>query len=65
MERWEYRTFKMLTKGFMGGILDANSFEDELNRLGSEGWELISCFDTSQSQGSSREVIAVFKRKIS
>lgn len=64
MERWEYRTLKMLTKGFMGGILDTNSFDNELNRMGSDGWELISCFDTSQSQGSSREVIAVFKRKL-
>jgi hypothetical protein len=65
MERWEYRTLKMQTTGFLGGILDTNSFDNELNKMGSEGWELVSCFDTSQSQGSSREVVAVFKRKIS
>ncbi|MDF2608336.1 MAG: hypothetical protein K0S34_2536, partial [Bacillales bacterium] len=29
-----------------------------------EGWELISCFDTSFGQGTSREVIAVMKRKV-
>lgn len=65
MERWEYRTLKMQTTGFLGGILDTSSFDNELNKMGSEGWELVSCFDTSQSQGSSREVIAVFKRKMS
>ncbi|MDF2890428.1 MAG: hypothetical protein K0R80_795 [Clostridia bacterium] len=64
MERWEYTTIKLQTTGFFGGKLDTDSFENELNRLGSEGWELVSCFDTSQSQGSSREVVAVFKRKM-
>jgi hypothetical protein len=64
MERWEYRTVKVKTTGFTGGILDTHDFDFELNRLGSEGWELISCFDTSQSYGSTREVVAVFKRKI-
>lgn len=65
MERWEYKSIKVHTTGWFGGKLDTDSFDAELNSLGSEGWELTSCFDTSQSQGSSREVIAVFKRKVS
>ncbi len=47
----------------MGGILDMDVFQNELNELGAEGWELVSCFDTNMNQGQSRYVIAVFKRK--
>lgn len=62
MQKWEYRTIKVETKGMLGGILDTAAFDGTLNRLGSEGWELIAAFDTNQSSGASREVIAIFKR---
>lgn len=62
MEKWEYKTLKFKTKGVFGGIIDTEDFEYALNQLGDNGWELVSCFDTNQSQGASREVIAVFKR---
>lgn len=64
MEYWEYRSIKVETKGMLGGILNTDDFDDELNVLGRNGWELVSCFDTNQSYGQSREVIAVFKRKV-
>lgn len=64
MERWQYQTVQFEAKGFMGGIIDLDAFQGELNALGSEGWELVSCFDTNMSQGQSRYVIAVFKRKL-
>ncbi|EGL19764.1 MULTISPECIES: DUF4177 domain-containing protein [unclassified Paenibacillus] len=65
MERWEYQTLKFFTKGFfVGGKLDLDEFDQNLNEMGAQGWELISCFDTSQYQGSSKEVICVFKRKL-
>ncbi|NMM52832.1 DUF4177 domain-containing protein [Paenibacillus aquistagni] len=63
MELWEYRTLKYATGGFLGGKIDEQEFQDELNEYGSQGWELVSCFDTSQSQGASRDIIVVFKRK--
>ena len=53
----------MNTEGwFIGGVLDTDSFDSMLNSLGSQGWELISAFDTNQTNGASREVVAVFKR---
>ena len=64
MDRWEYRTIKIETKGFWNKKLDVNEFDLQLNDLGSAGWELVSCFDTSQYQGESKEVIAVFKRRV-
>ena len=62
MQKWEYRTIKLDTKGMLGGILDAATFDGLLNQLGGEGWELVATFDTNQSYGASREAVAVFKR---
>ena len=62
MQKWEYRTIKLDTKGMLGGILDTAAFDSLLNQLGSEGWELVATFDTNQSYGASREAVAVFKR---
>jgi len=63
MEQWEYKTLKFMTGGFFGGKVDEEELELELNRYGADGWELVSTFDTSQSQGASREIIVVFKRR--
>jgi hypothetical protein len=62
LERWEYLSIKVETKGFMGGILEIEEFDYQLNKLGEQGWELVSCFSTNSGQGTSREVIATFKR---
>lgn len=62
MIQWEYKTIKFKTGGFLGGKVDEIEFEEELNQYGEEGWELVSCFDTSMGQGTSRDVIVVFKR---
>ena len=63
MDSWEYKAIQFEAKGIMGGILDLQSFQKELNDLGSKGWELVTCFDTNMNQGQSRYVITVFKRK--
>jgi hypothetical protein len=64
MNQWEYITLEFETRGFAGGLLDTHAFNDALNNYGREGWEMVSCFDTNQSQGASRRVIAVLKRQI-
>lgn len=64
MERWEYKTLTFKTGGFWGGKVDKLEFQEQLNLYGREGWELVSCFDTSQGQGASRDVVAVFKRRL-
>lgn len=63
MEQWEYNTIKYKTGGFMGGKVDTEEFGQLLNEHGLNGWELVSCFDTSISQGGSKDVIVVFKRR--
>lgn len=64
MEKCEYYTLIIETKGMFGGKINENQFLSELNRLGNEGWELISSVSTNQDFGSSRNVICIFKRKI-
>ncbi len=63
MQQWEYKTLEFATTGFSGGLLDIRSFNDALNEYGEHGWELVNCFDTNQSYGASRKVIAVMKRQ--
>jgi len=63
LERWEYTSIKVETKGFMGGILETEDFDYKLNNLGEQGWELVSCLTTSSGQGTTREVVAVLKRR--
>ena len=60
--KWEYRTMKVATGGFVGGKLDVTKLDGLMNSLGADGWELVSAFDTNQSYGASRDVVAVFKR---
>ena len=62
--KWEYKTVKVDTKGLLGGKFDQNSFEQILNGLGQQGWELTNTFDTNQEMGASRHVIAILKRPI-
>ena len=49
---------------FLGGILDAQKFNDHLNRLGQQDWELVSVFDTNMGYGQTRDVVAVLKRPL-
>lgn len=44
------------------GQVDEPALEAEMNRLGSQDWELVSALDTSRGGGGTREVVAVFKR---
>jgi hypothetical protein len=64
MDKWEYKTLKLSTKGFLGGKIDIEDFEESMNKLGRDGWELVSCFDTSIYQGGSRDVYGVFKKRV-
>ena len=43
-------------------VQDAQSLQNELNGLGSEGWELC-CYDVDRSIFSATHIMAIFKRK--
>ena len=46
----------------MGGKVDEKELDTLMNRLGSQGWELTTAFDTNQSDGQTRDVVVIFKR---
>ena len=64
MDEFEYRTIVYDTKGFFGGKVD-NGLEEQLNFLGSRGWELVSSVSTNANGGKTMSIIAILKRKIS
>ena len=65
---WEYQTlqFDFDSEAFIsqGGLFNSQKFNHELNRLGWDGWELVSIFDTNQIKGGTRYVVAVLKRPL-
>ena len=63
MAFWEYKTLTIKAEGwFVGGRVDTNKLNQEINELGSLGWELVSGFDINQAGGASREIVIIFKR---
>lgn len=63
MDQWEYTTLNFKIGGFLSAKIDQEKFEAELNRYGSQGWEMVSCFDMNDAQGQSKNVMVLFKRK--
>ena len=51
------------TKGFWGGSVEVQQIEAQLNLLGNDRWEMVSCTSTNQSYGASKSIICIFKRK--
>jgi hypothetical protein len=60
--RWEYKSISIKTGGFLGGKVNHESLDHELNALGREGWEMVNAFDTNVAQGRTRDIVAIFKR---
>lgn len=61
MDKWEYKIFKMQFKT----LKSHENYEPELNRLGEEGWELVSTTGTTIKGALIviREIYCIFKRK--
>jgi len=63
--RWEYMTLKLAAEGwFLGGKLDVEKLDSQLNALGRDGWEVVSAFDTNQAYGASRDIVVILKRPL-
>ena len=61
MEKFEYKVVTFDTKGFWGGTVETRQIEEQLNRLGDDGWEMVSCTSTNQSYGASKSIVCIFK----
>lgn len=62
--KWEYKVLKQKTdSSFLSGTeFDADALQAALNRLGSDGWEVVSVFDIEKVKGGSKYVNVVLKR---
>ncbi len=58
--RWEYRIINIRSEGYR---LDP-AYEDELNELGDEGWELVSITAINFKTGATDHIGMVFKRPL-
>lgn len=63
MKQYEYKIISTDAKGFLGGKVDIARFEDQINLLGDEGWELIETVASNQDAGSTRYIVSIFKRE--
>lgn len=64
MKKFEYKTVLYETSGFWsGGIVDAHEFNNLLDNLGQQGWELTSTTSSNQAYGSTRSIVCIFKRE--
>lgn len=66
MATWEYHVLKFEPTGmvFRGGKIPDEWLSEELNKLGAEGWELVSTFTSAIAQGATNEVAVILKRPI-
>lgn len=52
MHKWEYKTLSYSIKNTEEYAIDLKHFESDLNRYSREGWELDSCFNNKETEGS-------------
>lgn len=64
MEQFEYLTYLYDTAGFFGGKVDVEELQYVFNGLGKDGWELVSSVDTNQTNGATKSILFVFKRRM-
>lgn len=60
MTQWEYHIINIRSENYR---LDPNATQ-EMNRLGEEGWELVSTTSVNFKSGASDNLAMVFKRPV-
>jgi hypothetical protein len=60
MTRWEYKIINIRSENYR---LDPAT-APELNRLGNEGWELVSITSVNFKTGATDNIAMVFKRRV-
>jgi len=58
MVKWEYKIINIRSENYR---LDPNSYP-QLNKLGAEGWELVSITSVNFKTGATDNIAMVFKR---
>lgn len=61
--RWEYKSTRLDFAGFLGSEVHTSTLDQELNRWGAEGWELVNTNPLTGTR-SRMSMLCVFKRPI-
>lgn len=64
MTKFKYKCIQFETKGVLGGHLDPDTFQHELNKYGAQGWEIVSIIDRETSTGRAHATLVTFKKRI-
>lgn len=63
-KRFEYKTLVIEPKGFWSTRFEPSDIDNDLNKLGMDGWELVSVESRNWGQGSTSSFFYTFKREI-
>ncbi len=62
--QFEYKTVVLKEKGVFVTKFNMDSLNEELEKNGKEGWDLVSSFATDLDNNGKKEVILIFKRAL-
>lgn len=63
-KKFEYRIISQQTKGILCHTMDYEKLNNEINKLGSEGWEMVCNIPVTALHDATSEVSFIFKREI-
>ena len=64
MKKYEYKTQVIDAKGLWGGKINVGEFNNSLNEMGRDGWELVGTTASNEAAGRTASFICVFKREL-
>ena len=64
MDKFEYRMYEFKRGGLGLLAISLNSINEDLNRLGADGWEVITTNSIATANGEITKIIIILKRKI-
>jgi hypothetical protein len=60
----EYKFLRTKDEGWFTVSINFDEMERKLNRLGQEGWDVVTSLDINSGQGGTKEVVLLLKRYI-
>ncbi len=61
-QKINYKILRTHDSGWFSTQIDFSKLENELNRLGQHGWDVVTALDINYSNGGTKEVALLLKR---
>ncbi|MCK5817455.1 MAG: DUF4177 domain-containing protein [Candidatus Marinimicrobia bacterium] len=62
MKKWDYKVVEFGSGGFLGGNINTQKVETQLNELGKLGWELVTSYSTNAGYGATKKLVYTLKK---